>query len=298
MDHKWDTSPGINVPIYVRRIEYDGLHNVCFGCGRFGHNEAVCPKNSMVNTSAGESSGISSQVSQKRIEKERPKIFDDFGLWMLATRRRRRGEIGAQGRHGAHNQAKLKTKIIVATKSTFDALEDLNDELTEFLCNLEATNKGDMDETVDTILQSKGQESDMETKAYTHPEMAGETLSGVMRNGGEGPKEKETTRLEPKLGKHITKGLKGGKNRDKKGHIRWQCMEVKIRGSHRRGVALPGRWRGETKRSNNRLLGRGDCVNRCPPPHLFQTESNLKTTQEVQFGSSILMLSHKHFSVR
>ncbi|KAK5771334.1 hypothetical protein PVK06_047532 [Gossypium arboreum] len=34
----------IRVEGRLQRVEYEGLPNVCFGCGYYGHQKKVCPK--------------------------------------------------------------------------------------------------------------------------------------------------------------------------------------------------------------------------------------------------------------
>ncbi|MFQ6621647.1 hypothetical protein Gotur_002532 [Gossypium turneri] len=38
----------------MQRIEYEYFSNVCFGCGRFGHNQDICPLKSRTTLSMGE----------------------------------------------------------------------------------------------------------------------------------------------------------------------------------------------------------------------------------------------------
>ena len=29
----------------IRRVEYEGIHLICFGCGKYGHKKEACPEN-------------------------------------------------------------------------------------------------------------------------------------------------------------------------------------------------------------------------------------------------------------
>ncbi|CAN1150347.1 hypothetical protein LINPERHAP2_LOCUS17510 [Linum perenne] len=72
----------------VRRIEYEGLHEICFTCGRYGHGKDSCS----LNTEDKETTPIESTFSNPLFheEKERPELEEDFGPWMLAKKNVRR----------------------------------------------------------------------------------------------------------------------------------------------------------------------------------------------------------------
>lgn len=85
----------------LRRVQYEGLHSICFHCGRYGHKVLECPllntkksnteqqeedrlqtasakNNSIASLNAIEREAIMSQDAQKA-----------FGPWTIARRRRR-----------------------------------------------------------------------------------------------------------------------------------------------------------------------------------------------------------------
>lgn len=86
----------------VRRVEYEGIHLVCFGCGMYGHKQEECPK----RQSNGDKGGDYAQdVVEKEVNGEtymtaalgpkvtssiRPEVVEDFGPWMLAQRKQRK----------------------------------------------------------------------------------------------------------------------------------------------------------------------------------------------------------------
>ncbi|CAN1790226.1 Putative ribonuclease H protein At1g65750 [Linum perenne] len=71
----------------VHRVEYEGLHEICFTCGRYGHGQGGCP----------------SKVSNDPVDQEntffnpifsdgdsRPELEEEYGPWMKAKKKVRR----------------------------------------------------------------------------------------------------------------------------------------------------------------------------------------------------------------
>ncbi|CAI0451791.1 unnamed protein product [Linum tenue] len=135
----------------VRRLEYEGLHNVCFGCGRFGHNEDACPKKEKSEPTDDDFRRAQQVGVPKRIEEERPEIFEDFGPWMLASRNRRRtgtkNQTGPREPHRGDTPGKAQP---TSSGSRFTLLEDLNDEFTEHTTAQVIVEKEGLDEEGDT----------------------------------------------------------------------------------------------------------------------------------------------------
>lgn len=94
----------------VYKIEYEGIHMVCFNCGVYGHNAEKCKEkqtseyqngsNRDEPPEGGEEGNQSSGGRQQETEKEtliRPEICESFGPWMLApgkSRRQNRSQSG------------------------------------------------------------------------------------------------------------------------------------------------------------------------------------------------------------
>ena len=88
----------------IRRIEYEGIHLVCFECGRFGHRVGECPslvhKIVMTSNNAQESTvGINKpnpvQGPPNPVIAEpvcNPEVVESYGPWMLAKPRYRKGD--------------------------------------------------------------------------------------------------------------------------------------------------------------------------------------------------------------
>ncbi|CAL1368159.1 unnamed protein product [Linum trigynum] len=132
-------------PLIVKyRLEKQnvGLHNVCFECGRFGHNEEVCPTKTLSSPTAEDFQKTQSLSSQRKIEEECPEIFEDFGPWMLATRNRRRNTGRTQpATREARKEGTASPAQTSKGGSRFALLEDLNDELMEHPSTLGAVAK-------------------------------------------------------------------------------------------------------------------------------------------------------------
>lgn len=76
------------------RLQYEGLHNLCFKCGKYGHKLPNC---SLMNRSANEKTGIWQLVAMPiRVQREHVMHQEQegpkhkFGPWMIAQRNRRR----------------------------------------------------------------------------------------------------------------------------------------------------------------------------------------------------------------
>ncbi|CAN1131806.1 hypothetical protein LINPERHAP2_LOCUS6604 [Linum perenne] len=75
----------------VRRVEYEGLHTICFGCGCYGHEESACPETIDAEKSLPGSTSFSNPVfNEVDRGEERPEVEEDFGPWMKVKRQSRR----------------------------------------------------------------------------------------------------------------------------------------------------------------------------------------------------------------
>ncbi|CAN1799662.1 hypothetical protein LINPERHAP1_LOCUS22199 [Linum perenne] len=66
----------------VRRVEYEGLHEICFHCGRYGHNKDSC-----LDLRPVEDVGIGETLTTNSIfsaEPLRPELVEEYGPWMQA----------------------------------------------------------------------------------------------------------------------------------------------------------------------------------------------------------------------
>ncbi|CAN1138900.1 hypothetical protein LINPERHAP2_LOCUS10946 [Linum perenne] len=78
----------------VRRVEYEGLHVICFECGVYGHNKEECPSVSQENVeSAPQAEGAvfnNPMFQPGSLDFPRPELEEDYGAWMLAKKNVRR----------------------------------------------------------------------------------------------------------------------------------------------------------------------------------------------------------------
>ncbi|CAN1149421.1 hypothetical protein LINPERHAP2_LOCUS17012, partial [Linum perenne] len=78
----------------IRRVEYEGLHTICYVCGCYGHGQGECPA-SIEDVEAAENV-ITNPVFQKStIVEDRPEVEEDFGPWMKVTRTGRKNRKAA-----------------------------------------------------------------------------------------------------------------------------------------------------------------------------------------------------------
>ena len=82
----------------IRHIEYEGIHLVCFDCGKYGHWKEECEgklnrggDQPEVNENNKDSDKDKLGNNQLKIN---PEILEDFGPWMLAQWRSRRNNRG------------------------------------------------------------------------------------------------------------------------------------------------------------------------------------------------------------
>ncbi|CAN1170704.1 hypothetical protein LINPERHAP2_LOCUS29142 [Linum perenne] len=77
----------------VRRIEYEGLHTICYSCGCFGHVQDHCLNKPEEDKAVTPGDVFSNPIFQnKGPEDLRPEVEEDFGPWMKVTRAGRRGK--------------------------------------------------------------------------------------------------------------------------------------------------------------------------------------------------------------
>ncbi|CAI0459474.1 unnamed protein product [Linum tenue] len=139
----------------IRRLQYEGLHNVCFECGRFGHAAEACPKNASPSPTDEDFRQAQNPATQRKIEEERPEIFEDFGPWMLASRNRKRNPRTSAATNGTPRNANNVLSAPTHSGSRFAVLNDLNDELMEHPSSLALAAKKGVDgsaEDSDTVM--------------------------------------------------------------------------------------------------------------------------------------------------
>ncbi|CAN1165448.1 hypothetical protein LINPERHAP2_LOCUS26157 [Linum perenne] len=71
----------------VRRIEYEGLHTICFSCGCYGHQQDECHAGNEAEDKAGVEVSFENPIfCHDDADADRPEVLEDFGLWMMVRR--------------------------------------------------------------------------------------------------------------------------------------------------------------------------------------------------------------------
>lgn len=100
----------------VRKVEYEGIHTVCFNCEVYGHNKEWCSLNfdgivkehvtQSIYGKESHKSGVAAAGVEiggdKRVENVdvNLKVLEQFGPWMLVTHKARRGDNMKDNRFG------------------------------------------------------------------------------------------------------------------------------------------------------------------------------------------------------
>ncbi|XP_057746093.1 uncharacterized protein LOC130965342 [Arachis stenosperma] len=127
------------------RVEYEGIHQICFSCGRIDHDQKLCPlkvaQNNVPSVQGEREKELpeKDQMSDKRNNKEDGKKLDkgkqvmqesqeNFGDWMVVQRPKK----GRKGQEAGSSKTK-ETSTKTENKSKFSVLhiEEVNEEITE-----------------------------------------------------------------------------------------------------------------------------------------------------------------------
>lgn len=105
--------PKLVVGKHIQTVEYEGLHMICFHCGRFGHRREGCPS-VIVNEQPNQNAA---PPPEKSADKEDDSIF---GPWMIAQRRSRK----SQSTSSEKGKSNSKSDSRVDSGNRFAALSD------------------------------------------------------------------------------------------------------------------------------------------------------------------------------
>ncbi|MBA0733156.1 hypothetical protein Gogos_017194 [Gossypium gossypioides] len=104
----------------LQRVEFEGLPNVCFGCGYYGHQKKVCPKLRKENPPMDQEHEVTVLKSLAMTELNRRAKTGEFGSWMVVLR---------QSRCPRRRNAKMETnQQKMNNGSRFSLIADLNEE--------------------------------------------------------------------------------------------------------------------------------------------------------------------------
>ncbi|KAF7822535.1 receptor-like protein EIX1 [Senna tora] len=123
----------------TRRIEYEGLHMICFSCGVYGHRKENCPlnkKEQVIDLNKTEQEHHSNPVESV------PEIVQEtYGAWMHAKKTFRRppakkdaapaSRVAKNGSNGNNSNQGAKKSTINASGSRFSAISGMNDDKEE-----------------------------------------------------------------------------------------------------------------------------------------------------------------------
>ncbi|KAI3975661.1 hypothetical protein MKX01_023087 [Papaver californicum] len=74
--------PGIKIGRDYQRIEYEGVHLICFHCGRISHRQDQCPELRTVSTSSSDA------LPNQEMQKHQNDKIGEFGPWMMVSRQK------------------------------------------------------------------------------------------------------------------------------------------------------------------------------------------------------------------
>ncbi|CAN1143339.1 hypothetical protein LINPERHAP2_LOCUS13549 [Linum perenne] len=80
----------------VRRIEYEGLHTICFNCGCYGHKDESCKQKPEEVVTDNQTTSFANPIFQEPLASDvRPEVEEDFGPWMHVKKTRRKTRSSA-----------------------------------------------------------------------------------------------------------------------------------------------------------------------------------------------------------
>ncbi|XP_019199070.1 PREDICTED: uncharacterized protein LOC109192823 [Ipomoea nil] len=111
-------------------IEYEGIHSICFSCGRYGHRTEQCSPEIQAENEPGEGNAL---PEKRQINNQVPK--EKYGTWMLVTRKARRypkrdntsGAGVQRGRYQSSPKPNQAADNSIGVQSSFASLDGLED---------------------------------------------------------------------------------------------------------------------------------------------------------------------------
>ncbi|CAN1305099.1 hypothetical protein LINPERPRIM_LOCUS26416 [Linum perenne] len=133
-----------------QKVEYENIPELCFSCGKIGHaSDKGCPRGTNGETHVGELvSGGTSLALENATNPTNKKASDDFGPWMVVSRKHRRqrkndgdpGKESRAGNKGAGSQGNTRKGLSSEGKNSGKV--QLGDVITESSADLvQATNQ-------------------------------------------------------------------------------------------------------------------------------------------------------------
>ncbi|KAL4353103.1 hypothetical protein GQ457_06G028150 [Hibiscus cannabinus] len=88
--------PCIGIDGFVQRLEYEGLQNICYNCGVYGHGREACPQLSKSAPPVNETVSISTTTGPDLNACNIKNSKELFGPWMVVDNKRRRTPTNKQ----------------------------------------------------------------------------------------------------------------------------------------------------------------------------------------------------------
>ncbi|CAN1342533.1 hypothetical protein LINPERPRIM_LOCUS39487 [Linum perenne] len=105
----------------VRRIEYEGLHTICFNCGCYGHKDEACKQAPEEVATDNQTTSFANPNFQEALAADsRPEVEEDFGPWMQVKKSRRKPKPSVVAASSAD-----PTAVVVGKGNSFAALENM-----------------------------------------------------------------------------------------------------------------------------------------------------------------------------
>ncbi|KAL4281246.1 hypothetical protein GQ457_03G036790 [Hibiscus cannabinus] len=116
VDLKKPLRPCLGIDGFLQQLEYEGLHNICFKCGLYGHSRDLCghPGEEIKTPSVQEKHSFPFTGSERKaVDAE-----ELYGPWMLASNRRRRSRrLNDTGKMADPNAGKSRFDVLASDGS-------------------------------------------------------------------------------------------------------------------------------------------------------------------------------------
>ncbi|KAL4335546.1 hypothetical protein GQ457_07G011820 [Hibiscus cannabinus] len=110
----------IGIDGFIQRLEYEGLQNICFGCGTYGHAKEHCGTSELAEVSHNGNGNRAFPLSNKKVDKVAAE--DLFGPWMVVEDRRRRARrTDTSGAHMPPGTSGLRFEMLNNLSADVDA---------------------------------------------------------------------------------------------------------------------------------------------------------------------------------